>query len=65
MKPVDGRGLTIIFIINKNKIKIIDESYNANPDTMFQSIDYFNKIKKYQNKKILILGNMNELGKKF
>ena len=63
LKPVDGRGLTHIKSINKKKIKIIDESYNANPDTMYQSIDYFDKIKKINSKKILILGNMNELGK--
>ena len=44
------------------KIKIIDESYNANPDTMLQSIDYFMNIKNSHNQKILILGNMNELG---
>ena len=63
LKPVDGRGLTHNILINKKKIKVIDESYNSNPDTMIQSIDYFNNIKKKDNQKILILGNMNELGK--
>ncbi len=62
LKPVEGRGLSHIIYINKKKIKLIDESYNANPDTMYQSIDYFKSIRKAQNKKILILGNMNELG---
>ena len=62
LKPVDGRGLTHNIVINKNKIKVIDESYNANPDTMFQSIEYFVNLKKINSKKILILGNMNELG---
>ena len=62
LKPVDGRGLNHIILINKKKIKIIDESYNANPDTMFQSLDYFRDIKIDHRKKILILGNMNELG---
>ena len=63
LKPVDGRGLTHNILIKQKKIKIIDESYNSNPDTMKQSIDYFNNINMLSNKKILILGHMNELGK--
>ena len=46
LKPVVGRGLTHNILIKNKKIKIIDESYNANPDTMIQSIDYFKNIKK-------------------
>ncbi len=63
LKPVDGRGLNHNIIINKMKVKIIDESYNANPDTMVQSVEYFNNLKVDNSKKILILGDMNELGK--
>ena len=63
LKPVDGRGLNHNIIINKMKVKIIDESYNANPDTMVQSVEYFNNLKLDNSKKILILGDMNELGK--
>ena len=63
LKPVEGRGLIHNIMINNNKVKVIDESYNANPDTMYQSIYYFNKIEIINSKKILILGNMNELGK--
>ncbi len=63
LKPVEGRGLTHNILINNNKVKIIDESYNANPDTMYQSIYYFSKNEIVHSKKILILGNMNELGK--
>ena len=62
LKPVTGRGLTHNIMINSKKIKIIDESYNANPDTMKQSINYFNNTNYDNRKKILILGNMNELG---
>ena len=62
LKPVEGRGLTHQVLFNNNKINIIDESYNANPDTMYQSCEYFNNLPKDNNKKILILGNMNELG---
>ena len=63
LRPVEGRGSAHIININKKKIKIIDESYNANPDTMYQAIEYLNAINKINTKKILILGNMNELGK--
>ncbi len=64
LRPVSGRGLQHIVSINKKRVKIIDESYNANPDTMIQSINYFRDIKEKFSKKILILGNMNELGSK-
>tara|TARA_B100000575_G_C23139656_1_gene662893 strand:+ start:391 stop:1746 length:1356 start_codon:yes stop_codon:yes gene_type:complete len=63
LKPVAGRGLIHSIIIKNKKVKIIDESYNANPDTMMQSIEYFCNLNIKSNKKILILGNMNELGK--
>ncbi len=63
LKPVQGRGLIHKIILNKKKLSIIDESYNANPDTMLQSIKYFKGIKSKNNKKIIILGTMNEMGK--
>ena len=62
-KPVVGRGLIYEKKINNKKIKFIDETYNANPDTMKQSIEYFHSMKTRGFDKILILGNMNELGK--
>ena len=62
-KPVVGRGLIYEKKINNIKIKFFDETYNANPDTMKQSIEYFHSIKTRGFDKILILGNMNELGK--
>jgi UDP-N-acetylmuramoyl-tripeptide--D-alanyl-D-alanine ligase len=61
---LSGRGKhNEIFFYNK-KINFIDESYNASPETMKNCINYFIdlKIKKNQ-KKILILGDMKELGK--
>ncbi len=63
LKPVSGRGLNHRIFLNKKIISIIDESYNSNPDTLLQSIEYINKLKISNNKKILILGDMNELGK--
>ena len=62
LKPVEGRGLVHKISLNKKKINIIDESYNANPDTMLQSIKNLENIKVKNNKKIIILGTMNELG---
>lgn len=61
---VDGRGSVHNFILNNFKIKLIDESYNANPETMVESIKNFSIIKNQKRDKILILGNMNELGLK-
>ena len=63
IKPVAGRGLIYEKKIKNKRIKFIDETYNANPDTMKQSIEYFNSMKTRGFDKILILGNMNELGK--
>tara|TARA_Y100000590_G_scaffold428439_1_gene539744 strand:+ start:102 stop:1484 length:1383 start_codon:yes stop_codon:yes gene_type:complete len=63
VKPVIGRGLIVEKIINKKRIIFIDETYNANPDTMAQSIDYFNSMNSGDFDKFLILGDMNELGK--
>ena len=62
LKPVQGRGLIHNIILNEKKLNIIDESYNANPDTMLQSIEYLKNIKTKNNKKIIILGTMNEMG---
>ena len=62
LKPVIGRGLIFDKKLNKIKVKFIDETYNANPDTMKQSIDYFYSMQIKGYTKILILGNMNELG---
>ena len=63
LKPVEGRGSLIKKKLGKIKIHFIDETYNANPITMKQSIVYLNSIKFKNYNKVLILGNMNELGK--
>ena len=59
---VEGRGSIHNLIINGFNVKLIDQSYNANPETMIQSIKSFSTIKNKNFFKILILGNMNELG---
>ncbi len=62
LKPVIGRGKIHNLKINKVKLKLIDESYNANPETMKQSIEYFSNLEINSINKIIIIGNMNELG---
>ena len=61
---IEGRGLQKNLVFNSKKIKFIDESYNASPYSMKITVDYFSELKvKGKQKKILILGDMKELGK--
>ena len=64
-KIPEGRGdLKTIKMFNKT-FKLIDESYNANPLSMLSAIknmNYYNKDK--NNRKLVFLGDMLELGKK-
>ena len=60
---VEGRGLLHNVQLYSRKIIFIDESYNASPESMKTTINYFFKIKKLnKQKKYLILGDMRELG---
>ena len=67
IKPLPGRGekITINFKGGKRTF-VIDDSYNANPDSMRASLSNFynikNKLNSYQS--VLIIGDMLELGKK-
>ena len=62
--PIEGRGLTYNLSFQNKKIQIIDESFNANPESMISSINLITDIDFYKDKrKILILGDMLELGK--
>ena len=56
-KPLAGRSN----IIDTGKITIIDESYNSNPNSLKWAIYYF--AKREGKRKILIVGDMAELGK--
>lgn len=49
-------------VIRNNNFALIDDTYNANPDSTKAAIDLVGKISSYS-KKILILGDMLELGK--
>ena len=62
---IEGRGKINQININKKKINLIDESYNASPQSMKTCISYFKDIKTIkEQKKLLILGDMKELGDK-
>ena len=60
---VEGRGLFHELKIKDNYVTLIDESYNASPISMKNCINYFeNFFLENNQRKILILGEMNELG---
>ncbi len=61
--PPQGRGDQSIIKIKKKKLNFIDESYNSNPLSLKFAIDKFNKIDGKSKKKIILLGDMFELGK--
>ena len=63
-EPSAGRGRQHEIIRYKKKFRLIDESYNANPLSVKNSIKRLNSIKKKKFKKYLILGDMLELGNK-
>ena len=58
-------SMIIVFFIGAPFIKFIDESYNANPLSMSSAIKNISHYKRQGNlKKIVLLGDMLELGKK-
>ena len=65
VKLVEGRGLESKIYINNKLINFIDETYNASPVTMKMCVDHFSNIRTTKNqKKVLLLGDMKELGEK-
>ncbi len=62
---IEGRGLVNKVNFQDKKINFIDESYNASPQSMKVCVNYLKDIKNQKNqKKFLVLGDMNELGEK-
>ena len=57
-----GRGNRHNITINGKKSLLIDDSYNANPSSVIASLKSLNEIAG-NNRKVLILGEMGELGK--
>ena len=58
-----GRGDYSYIKINKKRIHLIDESYNSNPLSLSFALNKFNKLQSKSKRKIVLLGDMLELGK--
>ena len=52
-----------IMKINGKSLNLIDESYNSNPLSLKFAINNFNKLNSRSKRKIILLGDMLELGK--
>ena len=63
LKPLQGRGEKNKIFKNKKSFFLIDESYNSSPYTLKHSIVNANKILKNNQKLVLVIGDMLELGK--
>ena len=59
----EGRGDYKLVKINNKKIHLIDESYNSNPLSLEFALKNFNKLQSHTKRKIVLLGDMLELGK--
>ena len=57
-----GRGDLVIKKIEGKKVKIINESYNANPISMKNAIENFSSLAEPGKKRVAIIGDMLELG---
>lgn len=60
--PISGRGDICDIIINKQKVTLYDEAYNANPLSMKAALDTFDDVSVLPLRKVVILGEMLELG---
>ena len=59
----EGRGDHKYVKINKKKIYLIDQSYNSNPLSLEFALNNFSKLRSKSKRKIILLGDMLELGK--
>lgn len=58
----EGRGAAFALGPDDNPLMLIDESYNANPVSMRAALDVFGSAKATSGRKVLVLGDMRELG---
>ena len=61
MQPLKGRGALVTLFVEGQKVKFIDDAYNANPSSMKASLEVLGT---NQGRKIAVLGDMKELGEK-
>jgi len=57
-----GRGEVLVFGTENKSLELIDESYNANPSSMAAALAVFSQRVKKGKSRILVLGEMLELG---
>ena len=57
----EGRGAAILLGDHANPIRLIDESYNANPTSMRAALEVFAQMPT-PGRRVLVLGDMRELG---
>ncbi len=62
MEPMKGRGQITQLETKVGKIRLIDDAYNASPDSVIASIRTFGELQ--APRKIIALGEMRELGEK-
>ena len=61
--PAKGRGGQELLSLGHGDVLLIDESYNANPESMVAAFNLLNTVAKPRNgRKIAVLGDMLELG---
>lgn len=64
LSPVKGRGITHELSLKGKGFRLIDDCYNANPLSMKASIESFSNLDCAGGRKIMVLGDMLELGEK-
>ncbi|CAM9286978.1 unnamed protein product, partial [Ectocarpus sp. 12 AP-2014] len=64
LAPVKGRGVIHKLYLNGKNFKVIDDCYNANPLSMKASIESFSNLDYGDGRKIMVLGDMLELGER-
>ena len=58
-QPVQGRSRALTVSLGGRRITVVDDSYNANPDSMQAAIDVLSELPGPQ---LLVLGDMGEVG---
>ena len=58
-KPVAGRSRSLILTVNHRQLVLIDDTYNANPDSVRAAIDLLAQSPK---PRMMVLGDMGEVG---